>query len=351
MRNLSAFLLCALLAIPAAALASDPAVDVGVDLYRHGDYKGAVLALKKALNHGVSDPSDRATARLYLASSYEARGQKDDARNVLSDLFREQPGMPIDSALFPPSFVSLAEGVRKDVAATGPAVPTPPAGSQNPTTPVTPPPVAGSELPPVAVAPASPEVAAATPKSWAGPSGFELGVRAAFAIPFGDETSGSKLADDISGALPVEIDLGWRINPTWYLGAWLAGGPGFLKDSSDCTGCSSTVASVGIEANLHLNPLATDPWVGLGIGYELLKASATSGGFSASANLNGPMFLRLSGGVDFRASPLFAIGPYLGFSAAQFSTLSIGDTNIDIGDQKSVHFFFDIGVHATFDFH
>src|SRR3954451_20043421 len=101
MKHFASVLVLALCVFPISALAEDPAVGVGVDLYRHGDYKGAVITLKKALNQGVSDPSDRSTARIYLASSYEARGQKDDARKTLAELFRENPAVPIDSALFP----------------------------------------------------------------------------------------------------------------------------------------------------------------------------------------------------------------------------------------------------------
>jgi hypothetical protein len=108
--KLAWILACALLATP--ALAADPGVESGVGLYRHGDYAGAVSALKTALEKGVADPSERASARMYLASSYEAQGQIDPARGVLKQLFEADPAIPIDPALFPPSFVKLAEEVR-----------------------------------------------------------------------------------------------------------------------------------------------------------------------------------------------------------------------------------------------
>ena len=108
--KLAWMLACALVASP--AWATDPGVDSGVGSYRHGDYAGAVSALKSSLDKGIADPGERTRARLYLASSYEAEGQLDPARQVLKEMFQADRAIPIDPALFPPSFVKLAEDVR-----------------------------------------------------------------------------------------------------------------------------------------------------------------------------------------------------------------------------------------------
>lgn len=323
MKGLRSLALGLLLAVPTGAFATDPVVDAGVQLYRYGDFYGAAFTLIQALNHGLRDPNDRKTASLTLAASYEGLGQHDRARGVLAELFREQPTAQVDPRVYPPEFVRFAEAVRKAEIGGG--------------SPATPPVIGPVHPPPPWVRP-----------PWPGPRGFELGLRVAFALPFGNEVDGLSLSDDISSALPFELDLGWRIDPRWYVGVWLAGGPAFVH--GDCPpGCSAQVASTGIEGSYHFNPRGFDPWVGLGIGYEYLHRDFVSGGFLVSSHLSGMTFVRAAVGVDFRISTFFTIGPYVDDTVGEYWSISEQGFRFDVTD-KSVHSFLQFGARATFNF-
>ena len=74
----------------------------------------------------------------------------------------------------------------------------------------------------------------------------------------------------------------------------------------------------------HILPDAQfDPWVGLGLGYELVTASEsgsatienTTFNVDGSATLKGFQFLILEAGGDFKATPDFAVGPFVNFRA------------------------------------
>jgi hypothetical protein len=328
--------LVVLLALPAGAWAADPAVEVGVELYRHGDFSGAAYALAQALNRGVAEPGDRATAALTLAASEDQLNQTADERKVLTQLFREQPNVRIDPRLYSAGFIRFAESVRHEVTGHGPPQP-PPEAVQPPRNepPQRPPPPAGG--PP-----------AFSNAGWRGPHGFELGLRMAYAIPFGDKVRGVRLSDDIYSALPFEFDLGYRMNPWWYFGGWFAGGPTFIRNYC-AGGCSSWTSSTGLEVNLHFRPIRYDPWVALGAGYEWLSGTFVSGGFITNSTLHGFMFVRMQTGLDVRFSRGFTAGPYVSYSIGEYGWFSEDGFSGSI-PFRAVHSFLDFGVRTTFNF-
>jgi hypothetical protein len=129
--------LCAWLTIAAA----DPLIDQGEKFYNEGNYMGAIRLLEKVLASGTAA---RTPARLYLAASHFAAGDRDAAQRVLAALFAEEPNAKIDADKFPPPFVQAFEDARPKAK---PAEPPP----SNPitTTPEPPPPA-----PPLEPAPA-----------------------------------------------------------------------------------------------------------------------------------------------------------------------------------------------------
>ena len=334
---LRTILVIGLLGLSFTASAASSAVDVGVNLYRHGDYKGAVVALDTALKNGVSDASDRATARIYLASAYEARGEKDQARQVLTQLFQEQPGTPIDSALFPPSFISLAESVRSQVTQAGAHV-NPPAGQPAQVASAQPEPAgpqtgtAGPEGSEIGQGGGSPSVLGGDL------SGFALNFRFGYAIPGGtayDAADGSSVSqsDVYSGAVLGELDLGWRFSPNWGLNFYLGLGAAQLSSNSGGSGSHAEVQA-GIEGEFHVLPFGmVDPWFGLGVGYEAV-------GFKDSLNpdityaIGGAAF-RAEFGADFRLGSHFVVGPLVTGNFGWYSSASATDSS---GSSVTVNF-------------
>jgi hypothetical protein len=97
--------LCAWLTLAAA----DPVIDQGEKFYSEGNYMGAIRLLERVLASGTAA---RTQARLYLAASHFAAGDRDAAQRVLAALFAEDPNAKIDADKFPPPFVKVFEDAR-----------------------------------------------------------------------------------------------------------------------------------------------------------------------------------------------------------------------------------------------
>lgn len=185
-----------------------------------------------------------------------------------------------------------------------------------------------------------------------GPSGFEIGFRVGYAIPLGDASGGTPstpLSDLVSGMVPLQLDVGYRINGRWMAGAYAQYGFAFAKDRA-CGGdpsvsCSAHDIRVGAEGQYHLMPVSViDPWVGLGIGYEWLTVTASAGGISASATTRGMEFFNVSAGADYKLDPKLGVGPFIGLSVGQYSSSG----GFDIPD-KSLHMWLSFGMRGVFD--
>jgi outer membrane protein W len=104
--------------------------------------------------------------------------------------------------------------------------------------------------------------------------------------------------------------------PNLTVGAYLGWGPVFINTDKTCTStstdtlsCSADDAQVGIQAAFHILPKGQfDPWVGLGLGWEIFHYSTkdTYAGTTQaySGNDNGFQF-KLEGGLDFKVNQDF----------------------------------------------
>lgn len=186
--------------------------------------------------------------------------------------------------------------------------------------------------------------------------GFEVGARVGYGIPLGDASKDNKMSDGISGKIPFILDVGYRINPALYVGAFGQYAIGLVsdkqKDACDKSDCSFSVIRLG--ANLHYHFMTTGtvlPWAGIGAGYEIASTSVSGGGLDASSTTKGFEFVNLQLGADFSVASGFRAGPFASFSLAQYSsaTVKIGDkeTSDDIKD-KTMHQWLTFGVRGAF---
>lgn len=204
--------------------------------------------------------------------------------------------------------------------------------------------------------PSSTEAEATSPAA-EGPSGVEIGLRAGYALPLGDAESGSSMSDAFSGMVPLQLDLGYRVNGNWFAGAYFQYGFAFVKDGCAGSGvsCSASDLRFGIQAQYHVMPTAAfDPWVGLGIGYEILHISLSddASGASGSESLSGLEFANLSIGGDYHLSPTFSVGPVIQLTVAQYmnASISAGDTDVSGSiDNKGMHMWLSFGLRGVFD--
>jgi outer membrane protein W len=183
--------------------------------------------------------------------------------------------------------------------------------------------------------------------------GLELGARLGYGIPMGDAVKDGKLSDGIKSQIPIWIDAGYRIDESLFAGLYMSYGIAQLKeDCPDGASCSATDIRVGLQGQYHLSPAESmDPWLGLGIGYEMAKLKVEAGGAEASTTYSGFEFLNLQGGLDFEAAEGVGVGPFLSFSLGQYSKAKVetpaGSVDGDIED-KAMHQWLTLGVRGTF---
>lgn len=185
---------------------------------------------------------------------------------------------------------------------------------------------------------------------------IRLGLRLGYGIPMGDAVKDGKLSDGISGMVPIWIDAGYMVTPNIMVGLYGQYGIAFYKPKCPTgASCSASDIRFGIQGQYHIMPAKSmDPWVGLGIGYEMTKFGLSASGVDVSSSYNGFEFANLQGGLDFKAGPVM-VGPFLSFSLGQYSSYSnkapapIGNSSGSIPD-KAMHEWFTIGVKGTFGF-
>jgi hypothetical protein len=202
------------------------------------------------------------------------------------------------------------------------------------------------------------------------PDGLALGLRLGYALPMGklaeptasamNAGTGGDLSDVVSGMIPIWLDVGYRLNPNVFIGGFFQYGFGIVnKDKNpNCDSCSAHDIAFGADVHYHITPAASfDPWVGAGIGYEILGLkSSTSvplvGNVDISTSVSGLQFLTLQAGGDFKATPDFAVGPFVNFALGQYSSASATVNSMERSDDiqsKALHEWLTIGARGQFN--
>jgi opacity protein-like surface antigen len=180
-------------------------------------------------------------------------------------------------------------------------------------------------------------------------SGVSVGLSVGYGIPMGSVSASQTMSDLFTGALPIQIDLGYRFTPNLYLGAFYQFSIGFVSSAQEarCTANNWTSCSVGdmqfglafVYTFLPYSSFA--PYAGLGIGWEIATINYSGPGGSLSESVSGFQFARLIVGGDFRVGSGFRVGPFVNFSLGQFS----GDTIVN----SSIHSWLQFGIKGTVD--
>jgi hypothetical protein len=205
---------------------------------------------------------------------------------------------------------------------------------------------------------------------------FELGLRSGFGLPFGRyadvrqignfrDSNVNALSDDTHGAIPLWLDVGYRLTPALVLGVYAlygvvlpkagaVGDPlgGGCPEGLDCTGGG---VRFGVQAQYHFSPAAfVDPWLGLGVGYEWITSHVEGQVIGLPIDVrtehSGPELLHLQGGVDLRTSAALAFGPFAALSLMQYTSCSAEldgrDSDCRLPD-LAWHGWFVLGVRGT----
>lgn len=201
-----------------------------------------------------------------------------------------------------------------------------------------------------------------------GDSGLEIGFRTGYAFSAGHlgavaNGTDEDLSSYVSGQWPFWLDVGYRINSSWYLGGYFQYGVGFVNDDHQrvCrdanVDCSASDLRLGIMGRYHFGPVAgTLPWVGYGIGWD--RASFSMHGNTVDGDVDsvwsGMEYANFQFGVDFELPHRATIAPFISFSLGEFdnqtTTIRLGSTS-QTTDQnlakQSLHEWIFIGVRVA----
>ncbi|MBN8231235.1 hypothetical protein JYK02_27320 [Corallococcus macrosporus] len=177
-----------------------------------------------------------------------------------------------------------------------------------------------------------------------------------------------KITDSAKVSIPVIAELGFRATPRFYVGVWGSWEKVFTKtnDLSCPEGfdCSTEQWRFGPEVRYHIAPDAGfDPWIGLGVGLEILKSHVegdtqvqAAPGVFVPAHVDthvtdrGPTFARVTLGGDVRLMRALSVGPIITASIGSY-TVRTGSQTVDItglGSRDQPLARVDDGFHALF---
>ncbi|HVJ14325.1 MAG TPA: hypothetical protein VM686_02750 [Polyangiaceae bacterium] len=215
---------------------------------------------------------------------------------------------------------------------------------------------------------AAPAASAATPPSWDKPPpravpahippaarGFQAALRSGFSLPWGkaSEEPGDELSARSGWQVPVILDAGFKLNKPVFLGLYLGFGYGSGRaEACDAEGFDCRVLSYqfGVQGQYQFGASeAINPWIGYGIGYEILEQSISTEGYDETEISHGMTFAKLGLGADLRG--VFGLGPFVEVSAGRFaaSSTSVDETEVHEGpvDESAWHGMLSFGVRLV----
>lgn len=183
-----------------------------------------------------------------------------------------------------------------------------------------------------------------------GEEGPEFAVRAGYATALGRVERGEPIRNSMAGAVPLWVDVGYRLNQSWFVGVYGHYGLGIdsATSASDCSGCQHTWVRFGAQAQYRwlLDPTRA-LWVGLGVGRESLNTSIDQR-LSSSRSVTGWELLNLQFGSDFRPTTGLSLGPYfsLSFDAYTEKNQRCGDNECPRAERNVTSGLDSSGVHS-----
>jgi hypothetical protein len=185
------------------------------------------------------------------------------------------------------------------------------------------------------------------------PYRLDFGLRFGWAIPQAESVRGVDLADTVTGAIPLWLEVGYRLPP---LVIGLYAQYGYVIVSGCATDrCHSSDIRFGVQLRWHLGDRSSsDHWIGVGTGYEILSEQVDE--FEGA--LSGFEFINLQFGEDLALGRGFAMGPFFSASLGKFlldsrpanvrsqaGSLTPGDDEIE---NASFHVWIVLGARLSF---
>lgn len=169
--------------------------------------------------------------------------------------------------------------------------------------------------------------------------GFQMAMRTGYSLPFGNVGNGTKLSSIDGDEVPFLLDLGAKFNDYVFLGGYFGFAVGGCGNST-ANSCVGLGLRFGPEIVVSLVPDGrVDPWLGYGLGMELGGNGSNSG--NDAVDTFGWEFAHFMGGVDFRVSRGFGVGPFVDLGLGEYTALSV-----TLNNQQSDVPILEHGVHG-----
>ena len=186
------------------------------------------------------------------------------------------------------------------------------------------------------------------PPARAADKALEVTLGAGYAQGFGDIGAAQRsLTDLTSGGGEVTLGVGYRIDPRFMVGLYGSGSK-YALGSFTSNGSDIWSSAAGVQANYHFLPTNEwDPWIGLGSGWRGHWVRKSSGGTDSRQGWD---IARLTGGVDYRVAPEFALSPYVGAGLTSFFTQQLAsDQSFSNIQNPNVNVWLFGGIQGRFD--
>jgi hypothetical protein len=151
-------------------------------------------------------------------------------------------------------------------------------------------------------------------------TGFSFGFRGSYAVPFGQANAVPLNGGVVIGMIPIGADMGWFFSPHFYVGGYFQYGFGIGPGQTNLTcsdvdvTCSAEMYRFGAVVHWHFKPESTvDPWLGAGLGYEIVNLVATSDVDDSTVTTSAlqALDLTLEAGLDLKPLRYLGIGPFV----------------------------------------
>lgn len=193
---------------------------------------------------------------------------------------------------------------------------------------------------------------------------LSVGVRGSLGVPFGEARGGTDLKDVTTRAVPVQVDVDYRIGEGWSAGVYVFYGPVTVADATRRQLAASGLSSigghrqqrVGVQLTRKFRPAARmSPWVGVAAGYDWTRYAWAKRATGEETEIGVSGFeATLQAGASYKVTPRLAIGPFAAFDLGRYGKDIVwvqraGSSSVGITD-KGLHQWVRFGVKMSFGF-
>jgi hypothetical protein len=193
---------------------------------------------------------------------------------------------------------------------------------------------------------------------------LSLGLRGSCAVPFGEARGGTSLKEVTTLAVPVQVDVDYRIDDRWSAGVYAFYGPVTVADETRRQLAASGLLSIGGHRQQRVGAQVTRtflpaarfaPWVGVAAGYDWTRYAwaRRATGEETEIGVSG-LEATVQAGGRYRVTPRVAIGPYVAFDLGRYGKDIVwvqraGNSSSSIAD-KGLHQWVRFGVKLSYGF-